>query len=111
MGAHPTIRKMLGTFIPDEDPSKKSPLLQWTQQECRQGSLAATVKQFVECQAEDLDTRYVLVDSVQADGLLRCRLPAKLTDHESPTSFRLDISFSLNPATKQTIRLDEPRLP
>ena len=96
------IEQILGTFIPDEPP-KKSGTVAWAQQECRSGRLMAAVKKFCEAQPEPLDYKKVLVDGVTTDELL-CRIPTKLSDHENPSAFRVDVEFKLNPSTGKATR-------
>jgi hypothetical protein len=96
-----TGRKIAGTFVQDSVPT--APLLRWLQQECRTGSLAQHVKAFVDAQPEHLDRSLVLVEVVTDQGL-SCRIPCRMSDHESVKSFDADVRFSLNPSTGQALR-------
>ena len=98
-----TARKAAGTFIADSI-SQLPAVRAWITEECRSGSLAGHVHRFCEEQQEFLDARLTLVESLK-DGELVCRIPCKVSDYESPSTFDLDVSFLLNPKTGDCRRI------
>lgn len=97
------LKKVLGTYLPDENDSSKPSVIRWAQKACREGLLQRHVQKFVSEQVEELDSQRVIVDSITPTELL-CRIPAKISDHESLSAFRVDVVFSLNPLTGETVR-------
>jgi hypothetical protein len=97
-----TARKAAGTFI--HDSAEQLPAtLAWITQECRHGSLSGHVKRFCEFQQEILDTGLVLAESLKGDEI-NCRIPCKVSDCESPSTFDFDVCFQLNPKTGECQR-------
>ena len=96
-----TGRKMAGTFVQDSTPG--TPLLRWLQQECRTGSLSVYVRDFADAQSEPLDSSLVLVEGTNEHGL-SCRIPCRMSDHESARVFEADVRFALDPSTGRALR-------
>ena len=92
-----TAKKAAGTFIVDSADTLAAPL-SWITGECRRGSLSCFVKRFCDEQQEMLDTDLVLAEGMVGNDIL-CRIPCKVSDYESPSTFDLDVSFRLNPKT------------
>ena len=102
MGASSTAKKIAGTFL---DAEKPPPALRWLSEVCRSGSLAKGIHSFIQAQKEPLDIDLLIVDKVTEDRLI-CRIPTKVADHESTSTFRVDVSFALDPTTGVCSRIE-----
>ena len=98
-----TAKQAAGTFIADSAPNLPATLA-WITNECRQGCLSGYVKRFCEFQQEILDTDLVLVESLHNNELI-CRIPCKVSDYESPSTFDLVVSFKMDPQTGNCRRI------
>lgn len=92
-----TVRKIAGTFIED-DQTVKPPLLDWIQTECRHGCFRRAVEEAVKHHPEPLRPDLVLVESVDPNKIT-LKIPCRVLDHESPSTFATEIEFELNPVT------------
>lgn len=92
-----TAKRVAGTHVVDSVKKLKT-TLQWATKECRHGSLSGAVVRFCEFQQEILEPGLVLVESIDHDRL-RCRIPCKLSDCESPSTFDFEVTFTLDPLT------------
>jgi hypothetical protein len=100
--ASPLAKKAAGTFIQDSA-DKLPPTLAWATFEARQGTLQRTVQQFCAAQPELLNPALVLVEKLSAD-CMHCCIPCRCADHESPSTFPVDVRFRLNPRTRECWR-------
>lgn len=98
-----TAKKAAGTFIHDSIAALPG-LQAWITRECRTGALAPAVKRFCEAQPELLEPTLVLVENLAKDSLL-CRIPCKVSDCESPSTFDFEVTFQLDPQTGTCRRL------
>jgi len=92
-----TVRKIAGTFIEDEK-VPKPPLLDWIQSECRHGCFRRTVEEAVKHHPEPLRPDLVLVESADPETI-KLKIPCRVADHESPSTFAMMVEFHLNPVT------------
>jgi hypothetical protein len=103
----PTAKKIVGVFIPDDTRPRPS-TIKWVQEECRKGSLRKVVDEFTRAQDEPLDADLLLVEKIDDSGMT-CRIPCKVTDHESPHAFYTEVWFRLDPVAKECARLNDQR--
>lgn len=97
------VQKIVGTFIAD-DPSPRPPLLEWLQSECRSGCFRQVLEDFVKTQPEPLRVDLTLVEKADPDKIT-VRLPCRVADHESASSFEMDATFEVNPLTMTVKRV------
>lgn len=98
-----TVQRITGTYIED-DLSPKPPLFQWIQAECRSGCFSSAITECLKQQPEPLRGDLILVEEVDKEKIT-LRVPARVVDHESPSTFGLEVLFELNPATLSVKRL------
>lgn len=96
-------RQIVGTFIQD-DKTPKAPLLEWIQAECRRGCFRQVIEELARQQPEPLRTDLALVEKADPDKIT-LRLPCRVADHESPSTFEMDVCFELNPLTLNVKRV------
>jgi len=92
-----TAKKAAGTFIPDTVVQLPNTLA-WATAECRSGSLKVPVRKFCDAQEEIIDPSMVIVESVTND-CIQCRIPCRVSDHETAGTFPFDVRFVLDPQT------------
>jgi hypothetical protein len=95
-------KKVAGTFIADE--AVRLPgTLAWLTEECRHGRFAEALGKFCAAQPEMLDARLALVEQVTND-CIQGHIPSRCFDHESASTFPVEVRFSLNPRTGEAVR-------
>lgn len=97
-------RMAAGTHVPDPATEITCPVLRWAIKECRSGSLKIVVNAFAESQLEWLQPDLVLVERIENNRLV-CRIPCRMSDSESPHTFRADVQFTLNPENGEAVRV------
>lgn len=102
--ASPIAKKAAGTFVEDPLPPRLAPLVAWITYEARQGGLRRIVESFCAAQPEHLDPSFVVIEQITEHGL-SCRIPCRCADHESLSTFPMDVRFTLDPQTKECVRL------
>lgn len=95
--ASEVVLRITGNFIEDES-NPKPPMLEWIQAECRHGCFRETIEKAVRLEPEPLRSDLVIVEKVEPDKIT-LRIPARVTDHESPSTFSVEGIFELNPVT------------
>ena len=98
--ASKVVRRVTGT---DVTVPVSPPVLRWLEAVCRD-RLRDVVNDFCEDQPEPLDPEHLVVDKVTAEAI-HCRIPAMVTDSESPHPFESEVAFELNPVTGACTRL------
>lgn len=102
-------KKIVGTFIQDS-PVSNVPLVAWTQEECRSGSLRDIVDEFVEKQEEPLEAKLLIVENIDTHGI-NCVIPCKMFDQESPSSFATEVRLRISLSDRQAQRLEPLQSP
>ena len=97
-------KKIIGIHVEDVTRPNLPPLVRWLQFQCRYGALSEAVERFCAGQSEPLDPALVVVEQVNAD-CIRCVIPVRVIDHESPHPFSAEVRFLLNPATSLSERV------
>ena len=97
------VQRIAGTYIED-DPTPKFPLIAWIQAECRAGCFHEAIAAFAKQQPEPLRPDLAVVEKVEPEKIT-LKLPCRLMDNESTSSFSLDVDFELNPATLSVKRV------
>jgi hypothetical protein len=96
-------RRIAGTYIED-DRSPKPPLSAWIQSECRAGCFREALLEAIKEQDEPLSVELAVVEKIDADKIM-VRIPCRVADHESTSTFELDVHFELNPLTQKAQRV------
>lgn len=87
-------RLAAGTFVEDTAP-KLTGLRSWLTEQCRT-TFRESIAKFAASQEEAPDPSLVVVESWD-DVALHCLLPARVSDHESKSTFLAEVRFKLNP--------------
>jgi hypothetical protein len=87
-------RLVAGTFIEDAAPKLKG-LQAWLTEQCRT-TFRGPIAEFAATQEEAPDPNLVLVEGWD-ETMLHCLLPARVCDHESKSTFLVEVRFKLNP--------------
>lgn len=98
-----TARRIAGTFVED-DPAPKAPLAAWIQAECRTGCFRETLLETIQQQDEPLNVELAVVEKIDPDKIT-VRIPCRVADHESTSTFGLDVFFQINPLTHKAQRV------
>lgn len=88
----------------EDDPVPKPPTLAWVQSQCREGLFRHSLDKFIAEQAESMSANLVLVETVEP-GRIVGRIPCRVADSESTSTFAMDVQFELNPLTQEIKRL------
>ncbi len=97
------VRQIVGSHIED-DKTTKPPVLEWLQSECRVGSLRHALEECVKAQPEPFRVDLAIVEKADPDKII-VRLPCRVADHESASSFEMDATFEVNPLTMSVKRV------
>ena len=103
MGPSEIARKIAGTYIEDSQ-EKKPPVFEWVQAECRAGYFRQAIDKFVQSQPEPFRPDLAVVEKLDPDRIT-FRLPCRVSDHESTSTFAADCLFEINPLTLDMKRL------
>ena len=98
-----TAQRIAGTFIED-DQTPKAPLIEWLQSECRIGRFRKILEEAAAVQDEPLRVDLALIDSVSAE-CISVKVPCRVSDHESASTFSTDVYFSINPLALRASRV------
>jgi hypothetical protein len=98
-----TVQRIAGTFI-DDSVQPSTAVLAWIQAECRVGSLKQAIQEAVKHESEPLRVDLTIVEKVEGDKIT-LRIPAMVSDHESPSTFEAQVRFELNPLVLRVTRI------
>ncbi len=87
-------RLAAGTFVEDLAP-KLTGLRAWLTEQCRT-TFQVAIARFAAAQTERPDPGLVVVEGWD-DATLICVLPARVSDHESKSTFLAEVRFKFNP--------------
>lgn len=88
-------RRIAGTFVED-DASPKPALWAWIQAECRTGCFREALETAIKGESEPMRVELTLVEKIDPDKIT-VRIPCRVADHESTSTFEMDVRFELNP--------------
>jgi len=97
------VRRIVGTYI-EEDKTPRPPLLEWLQAECRHGCLKTALEEAIKQQPEPLRLDLAIVEKADPDKVT-VRVPCRVVDHESTSTFETDVTFEVNPLSMSVKRL------
>ena len=96
-------RAVAGTFLEDA-PAPAESVYRWLQEECRSGSFSRAVAAFSEKQEERLQPRLVRVEAITPESIT-CVVPGRYSDHESTSSYVVEVRCAIDPSTGVVRRL------
>jgi hypothetical protein len=97
------VQKIAGTYVADAAPPSDL-LWQWIQAECRSGCFRAVLEEAAQREPEPVQVDLVLVERVDPDKI-RVKIPCRVADHESRSTFAAEVNFEINPVTLTVTRV------
>lgn len=97
------VRRIAGTYIAD-DTAPKPLLVLWLEAECRTGCFREALAEAIQQQSEPLRLDLTLVEKVEMDKIT-VRIPCRVADHESTSTFAADVVFEVNPVSLKATRI------